>query len=158
MAENDIRWIQRYNNFLKALGQLRRFVDNGEQLSDLELQGLIKSFEYTYELAWNTLKDFYEEQGEKNIQGSRDAIQLAFRRGLIEDGMSWMAMLQDRNMTSHTYDEDIARSIARSILNTYYPLFLKLHASLNAIMEKVDAVMYSVKRTSKDAVVVEPLA
>lgn len=80
-------------------------------LSRLERQGLIKAFEYTYELAWNTMKDFHESQGETNIQGSKDAIRLAFRRGLIKDGDQWMNMVQSRIETSHTYNESTAQKL-----------------------------------------------
>ena len=105
MENKDIRWQQRFNNYLKALKQLEKFIDKGDALNELEEQGMIKAFEYTYELAWNTIKDFYEGQGEANIQGSRDAIQLAFKRGLISDGDAWMEMIKDRNRTSHTYNQ-----------------------------------------------------
>jgi hypothetical protein len=69
----DVRWIQRYNHFNKALNQLAKFIDKGE-LNDLEKQGLVHAFEYTYELVWNTIKDYFENQGESGIHGSRDAI------------------------------------------------------------------------------------
>ena len=75
--KKDIRWEQRFSNYQKALAQLQKFIDKGA-LSKLEEQGLIKAFEYTYELAWNTLKDFLEYQGQTNIYGSRDAIRNAF--------------------------------------------------------------------------------
>ena len=83
--QEDIRWKQRFYNYQKALSQLTKFIEKGE-LSELEEQGIIKAFEYTYELAWNVIKDYYQEQGEVNIQGSRDALRLAFQRGLIADG------------------------------------------------------------------------
>lgn len=85
----------------------------GSSLNELELQGLIQSFVYTYELAWNTISDFYKNLGEKDIQGSRDAIRLAFRRELIEDGEARMAMLVDRNKTSHAYDEQLSNCATR---------------------------------------------
>ena len=81
----DIRWKQRLHNFSKALRQLTKFIEKGE-LNELEQLGLIQSFEYTYELAWNTIKDLFEEQGQTDILGSRDAFRLAFKRGLIENG------------------------------------------------------------------------
>ncbi|MEA3396072.1 MAG: nucleotidyltransferase substrate binding protein, partial [Chloroflexota bacterium] len=65
MSMQDIRWMQRLNHFSKALGQLKRFVEKGD-LNELEKQGLIQAFEYTYELAWNTIKDYFEDQGETN--------------------------------------------------------------------------------------------
>jgi len=89
MSGRDIRWIQRFKHYTKVLGQLTRFIENGA-LNELEQQGLIQAFEYTYELAWNTLKDYFESQGDTGIYGSRDAFRLAFRRGLIENGETWM--------------------------------------------------------------------
>ena len=82
---HDIRWKQRFTNFQKALSLLQKFIDKGE-LSELEAQGLIKAFEYTFELAWTTLKDFLEYRGQSEIYGSRDAIRKAFQLNLIEDG------------------------------------------------------------------------
>ena len=85
--ENDTaRWQQRFSNYSKALSQLGKFVEKDAELNEMEEQGMIQAFGYTYELAWNTIKDFYESQGETGLQGSRDAIQLAFKRGLIKDG------------------------------------------------------------------------
>lgn len=128
--EKDIRWKQRFANYSKALSQLEKFVAKGGELNELEEQGLIKAFEYTYELAWNTIKDFYENQGETGLQGSRDAIQLAFKRGLIKNGDIWMNMLKDRNGTSHTYNEKTADEIAGNILSEYFDCFIELRATL----------------------------
>ncbi len=122
-------------NFSKALQQLAKFIDKG-QLSELEQQGLIQSFEYNYELAWNTIKDFYEDQGETNIQGSRDAIRLAFKRGLIENGDIWMKMIKSRSLTSHTYNEDTAEEIAADIFNYYYQEFITLRDKFLQLKEK----------------------
>lgn len=137
MENYDIRWRQRLNNFQKALNQMNKFYKKGKDLNELEKQGLIKSFEYTYELAWNTIKDFYETQGEPDIQGSRDAIQLAFKRGLIVNGEEWMQMLKDRNRTSHVYNEDIANEIADKILNVYYKLFHELEKNFEKIINNL---------------------
>ena len=94
------------------------------QLSKLEAQGLIQGFEYTRESAWNTLKDFLEERGVQNLYGSRDTTRAAFRTGLIENGETWMAMIQSRNTTSHTYNEDTASQIVAAILDTYVTPYL----------------------------------
>ncbi len=126
----DIRWKQRFSNYQKALRQLQKFIDKGE-LSELEEQGLIKSFEYTYELAWNTLKDFLEFQGHSDIFGSRDAIRKAFQLGIIEDGEVWMDMIKSRNRTSHTYNEDTAREISRAVISVYYNAFRKMNDRLD---------------------------
>ncbi len=129
----DIRWIQRFNHFTKALGQLKKFIQKGK-LNELEEQGLIQAFEYTYELAWNTLKDYLEAQGETEIHGSRDTLRLAFQRGLIEDGETWMDMVRSRTLTSHTYNEEIARQIANSVSQQYFPQFVKIHEKLLSLM------------------------
>jgi nucleotidyltransferase substrate binding protein (TIGR01987 family) len=133
MENRDIRWIQRFNNFSKALAQLQKFVIKGENLNDLEKQGLIQAFEYNFELAWNLIKDYYEYQGSTNIQGSRDAFRLAFKLDLIKDGANWMQMIESRSKTSHTYNQETADEIATAILNTYYFLFIELHL----VMEKI---------------------
>ena len=128
----DIRWKQRFQNYCKAVKQLTKFVEKGN-LNELEQQGLIQSFEYTYELAWNTIKDVFEHQGEAGILGSRDVFRLAFSRGLIEKGDIWMEMIKSRSMTSHTYNEAIAGEIAEKILTEYYPEFCHLVTRLEAM-------------------------
>lgn len=137
MENKDIRWIQRFHNFSKALSQLQRFIDKGD-LNELEEQGLIQAFEYNFELAWNVLKDYYEYQGVTEIQGSRDAFRLAFSRGLIKDGANWMQMIQSRIKTAHTYHEDTAREIAAAILNTYAGLFTDLHRTMAPLINSPD--------------------
>jgi len=135
MTIQDIRWIQRFNHFSKALSQLTRFIEKGA-LNELEKQGLIQSFEYTYELAWNTLKDYFEAQGETNIHGSRDVFRLAFRRGMIEDGETWMDMIKSKTLTAHTYDEEIAEKIAADITTRYYPEFVTLAIQMESLKEE----------------------
>ena len=120
------RWKQRYHNYQKALGQLSRFLGH-KSLNEMEEQGLIQAFEYTFELAWKTLQDFLEEvSGYVEIKGPRPVIQQAFRDGLIQNGEIWMEMLKDRNRSAHTYDEEVAREIVSAIVQNYYPLFRKL--------------------------------
>lgn len=130
--EQDIRWHQRFNNFKQAVTQMTKFIEKGD-LNELEQQGLIQSFEYNYELAWNTIKDYYESQGETNIQGSRDAIRLAFKRGLIADGNTWMEMIKSRTLTSHTYNQQIAEEVIADINNVYYAQFIKLRDTLESL-------------------------
>lgn len=132
MSEQDILWIQQFNHFVKALAQLREAVELAQQrpLSKLEEQGMIQAFEYTYELAWHTLKDYLAMQGEIGIHGSRDAFRLAFRRGLIQDGDMWMEMVRSRTLTSHTYNEDVARQVVVAIMEQYFPLYVQLYHTL----------------------------
>lgn len=121
----DIRWKQRFNNYSQALQTLRRAVALARErdLSELEEQGLIRGFEFTHELAWNVLKDYLEEQGVIGIVGSKNATREAFKNGLISDGESWMDMIKARNLTSHTYNTEIAEGIAKDILSRFYHAF-----------------------------------
>ena len=135
MTSEDIRWIQRFNSYQKALAQLSKFIDKGE-LNELEEQGLIQAFEYTYELAWNLLKDYFEAQGETNIHGSRDVFRLAFRREVIKEGETWMAMIGSRVLTSHTYNEEVAKKIAGDVFNRYYPEFVQLRTTMKDLQEQ----------------------
>ncbi|MHB0775274.1 nucleotidyltransferase substrate binding protein [Halomonas sp. WWR20] len=91
--------MQRLQNFEKALAQLKEAITLIQQrpLSNLEQQGTIQAFETTYELGWNTLKDYLVWQGIESIVGSRDTVREAFKLGLIENGEAWMSMLVDRN-------------------------------------------------------------
>lgn len=133
MEPQDIRWHQRVQNFNLALQELTEAVELSKQrpLSKLEEQGLIQAFEYNYELAWNCLKDFYEYQGEEDIQGSRDAIRLAFKRGLITNGDLWMSMVRSRALTSHTYNRETSIRVAKDIIEHYFSAFVALNEKLN---------------------------
>ena len=135
MSTPDIRWIQRFDNFTKAVKQLTRFIEKGD-LNEMEEQGLIQSFEYTYELAWNLLKDFFEDQGENNVMGSRDAFRLAFKRGLIDEGEVWMDMIKSRALTSHTYNEETAHEVIHSIRSGFFGEFLKLQARFETLKQQ----------------------
>ena len=123
---NNIRWHQRLSSFQKALDKLQQAatLSNKRKLSDIETQGLIKAFEFTYELAWNVMRDFFYYQGTAQITGSRDAIRESFQKGLVDDGGTWMEMIKSRNQTSHTYNEEIAIEIAKKIVDQYLSLFI----------------------------------
>lgn len=124
----DVRWKQRFGNYLRAFQNLARGVELAQtrELSELEQQGLIQSFEFTHELAWNVLKDYLEDEGFTDIPGSKSASRKAFERGLITDGEVWMAMIKDRNLSSHTYNPETAEQIVRDILEQFYPAFDRL--------------------------------
>ncbi len=132
--EDDIRWQQRFFNFRKALKQLERaiIIQNERELSELEKQGLIQAFEFTHELAWNVMKDFFEFQGNTAISGSRDATREAFNKGLIENGEAWMDMIKSRNKSSHTYNEEVAEEIVYQIIDAYYPSFREFYKEMES--------------------------
>jgi nucleotidyltransferase substrate binding protein (TIGR01987 family) len=145
--EQDIRWKQRFSNFVKALRKLSQaveyikhhYIDEDEPIDDGNLgfvldemirEGLIQRFEYTHELAWNVMKDYAAYQGNTEVGGSRDATREAFQLKLISDGKIWMDMIGSRNKTSHTYNEEIADEIYSKILNEYYPAFLAFQKNM----------------------------
>ncbi|WP_154856705.1 nucleotidyltransferase substrate binding protein [Cyclobacterium xiamenense] len=135
--EKDIRWKQRFSNFRKAYKQLEDAVAlaNTRELSQLEKQGLIQSFEYTHELAWLVMKDFFFYQGNFEIRGSRDATRESFKNNLLDDGEIWMDMIKSRNRSSHTYNEAIAVEIAQKIITQYFEAFFAFKIK----MEQVEA-------------------
>jgi nucleotidyltransferase substrate binding protein (TIGR01987 family) len=139
MASNpDIRWKQRLQSFGKAFGQLSAAATLAQQrkLSELEQQGLIQAFEFTHELAWNTLKDFLESRGATELYGSRDTTREAFKQGLIADGDAWMAMIHARNRSSHTYNEKTANEVAEAITSSFVKEFAAFQAKFTALAQQ----------------------
>ena len=138
---SDIRWVQCFDNYGRALQTLRNAAELATQrpLSELEQQGLIQVFEFTHELAWNLLKDFLETQGIAGLIGSRDAIRTAFKNGLLEDGETWMEMIKARNLSSHTYQQDLAQRIATDILTRFYPAFVALELKMRSMLDREQA-------------------
>lgn len=137
MRDPDIRWQQRFHNFQKALGQLGKAVELSRRraLSDLEKQGLIQAFECTHELAWSVMKDYFVYQGNTSIMGSRDATREAFRNNLVTDGEGWMEMIQSRNQTSHTYNQNVVDDIAGKVARHYYDLLLAFEKRMQGLQD-----------------------
>lgn len=121
----DVRWEQRFSNYKRAFIQLTEFIEK-EELNKFEVQGFIQCFEYTFELAWKTIKDYLEIQG-FDVKSPRAAIQTAFQVQLIKDGHKWIDALEKRNLMSHTYDEDLVKEAEGLIRTTYYPILKELY-------------------------------
>ena len=132
--ESDIRWQQRFINFNKAFSQLDRFMQE-KSLNEMEEQGLIKAFEYTYELSWKTLQDLLKDKGYTDVVGPKPVIEQSFQDGYIVDGKGWMRMHVSRNLTSHTYDEETAEEIIKSIRGEYFTLMQNLVIRLKKEMK-----------------------
>lgn len=128
----DIRWKQRFSNYKKATTQLTEFIKKGE-LNKFEVQGLIQCFEYTFELAWKTMKDYLELEGFE-VKSPRGTIQTAFQIQLITDGHIWIDALNKRNLMAHTYDEEVAKEAEELIKLKYYPAIKEL---LNKLGEEI---------------------
>ena len=151
MQKEDIRWVQRFENFEKALARLHAAVLKIQQdfqadaagniskdsfLDDIIKEGLIQRFEYTHELAWNVIKDFLAESGNTNIFGSKDATREAFSAGLILKGEVWMDMINSRNKTSHTYNEETADEIFFKIMDEYHPVLVAFATTMERMKPK----------------------
>jgi nucleotidyltransferase substrate binding protein (TIGR01987 family) len=100
-------------------------------LNERERQGLIKAFEYCFELGWNTLRDLLLAEGNADLIDSRDTLRLAFRVGLMDEGEAWLLMVQDRNLTSHTDNRATAEQLSREVEEHYLPCFRELRRTLN---------------------------
>ncbi|EQB89322.1 nucleotidyltransferase substrate binding protein (TIGR01987 family) [Clostridium punense] len=124
----DIRWKQRLSNFKKATTQLTEFIEK-DSLNKFEVQGLIQCFEYTFELAWKTMKDYLEFEGYE-VKSPRATIQTAFQIELLTDGHIWIDALEKRNLMAHTYDEEVAKQAEQLIKISYYPVIKELLGKL----------------------------
>ena len=141
MEQQDIRWQQRFSNYRKALRKLAAAVEivteeshMGHDIDELLQEGLIQRFEYTHEMAWKVMKDYDEYQGYHDIRGSRDAIRQALQIGIITDER-WMHSIVDRNLTSHTYNDESADKITANISEIYFPLFVEFERKMNSLLE-----------------------
>ena len=129
MKNEDIRWKQRFQNFSKTLDYLEMALQIVNP-DIIQKAGTIQFFEMSYELSWNTLKDYLEEQGFNDVQSPRSALKKAFEVGLIEDGHTWMYLLLDRHLTAHIYDEEKATEVEELIQEKYYPVLSHLYETL----------------------------
>ena len=124
----DIRWEQRFRNFDKAFQFLKKSLEI-EKPSKIEQAGIVQAYEFTFELAWKTLKD-YLAFNEVEAKFPRDVIKQAFKYELLSDGDTWMDMLEKRNLMTHTYNETNAKLAQQLIRNKYYSTLTQLHQLL----------------------------
>lgn len=116
----DIRWQQRFENLQSAYAKLQEAVKINQQMpeNDLIKMALIKAFEMTFELSWKTMKDFLNYNG-VSVKLPREIIKQAFANDIITDGQVWINMLEDRNLMTHTYDEERANLAVSHIRQDY---------------------------------------
>ncbi|MFT5163421.1 MAG: nucleotidyltransferase substrate binding protein (TIGR01987 family) [Alteromonadaceae bacterium] len=134
---DNIRWVQRLQNWNRALAQLCKFMEYVE-LNELEELGLIQSFECNHELAWKTQKDYLEVQGYEELYGSKNVARQAFAVGLVSDGTIWLDMIKSLNFSSDTwvYNEDVTREIINAITDNYFEKLCELNTKLNRLAEQ----------------------
>ncbi len=135
MNEIQPRWIERLTTFKNAIARLCEIIDIYKQrpLNSFENDSLIKRFEFTYEMAWKLMMSYEKENGITELMGSKDVVRRAFAMSLIENGETWLEMIDDRNKTSHLYDEEMAEDVIDDIVHTYYPLFLELRNKMDVL-------------------------
>lgn len=120
------RFIQRKNEYSNAYERLKEALEEKE--SEIVIDGALHRFEFTFELAWKSLKDYLEYMGLTERTGSpREIIQQAFKQGIIKDGEGWINMMLSRNTLSHMYDEKTSRDIFYQIKDKYIKLFTELN-------------------------------
>ena len=126
------RFEERKEDLKKATNKLNEALRG--DASDLEIDGILHRFEFTFELTWKTMKDCLEEQGIVGKIGSpREIIKEAFSAGLIDNGEVWMDMMLSRNELSHLYDEETSREIYDNIKEIYI-------LEINKLIQKLDTI------------------
>lgn len=125
----DIRWKQRFENFDKSYKLLNKYAKQ-PITTELERAGIIQFFEMTFELAWKVLKDYLEAQ-EYLVKSPRETVKQAFQIGLIDNGHIWMDALSNRNLITHTYDEELANKMTNEIITMYLPELDKMYEKLS---------------------------
>ena len=113
-------------NFHNAMSRLKEGVQKWDEADDLARDGLIQRFEFTFELAWKTLKTCFEEEGLIGLTSPKPVLREAYAAGLLQSEELWLAMLQDRNSTAHIYSEQVAVQICRRIQERYLDAFAEL--------------------------------
>jgi len=129
---DDIRWQQRFSNYEKAFLLLERALSITTP-SEVERGGIIQFYEMAFELAWKLMKDYLEHQG-YTVNSPRDAIKQAFQANILDDGQLWIDALSDRNLTTHTYDENKAIEVVAKIRS----YFLGLQQLYRRLMSELD--------------------
>ena len=138
-SKTDIRWIQRYANFHKACTRLLEVTEADrliDDMTELEQEGLVQRFEYTFELAWKVLQDLLIYKGYEFMLGPNGTLKMAFDDGLISDHDGWRKMAKSRNTLSHVYDEEEVITIIRLIYTDYAPLLKKLDEHLGKLTQR----------------------
>jgi len=128
----DIRWKQRFQNFDRAFVLLREAMEKGPSaLNQLEKEGVIQRFEYCFELAWKTVKDYMEEGGFVFATVTpRQVLKDAFAAKILADGQTWIDMLNHRNLLSHSYNFASFERAVEAIHQRYLAALGQLHEFL----------------------------
>ena len=136
--QSEIRWKQRFDNLNRALAQLQSALEAHQAMPENELIviALIKAYEFSFELSWKTLKDLLAWNG-VDARLPREVLKQAFATGLIDEGQTWIDMLEQRNLMAHTYDQARALQAAALITSHYWPQLQRLQKALEERRESI---------------------
>lgn len=132
MEERKPKWHERLAIYKNAIDRLAEVIALSKQhpLNQFERDSLIKRFEFSYEMAWKLMMSYEKENGIVEVLGSKDVIRQAFKLSIINNGETWLEMVDARNKTSHLYDEEMATDVVDEIIYTYYPLLIELRDTM----------------------------
>jgi len=118
---------EKYGDFKNAVARLEESIREFDRFPNTTMRdGAIQRFEFTEDLAWKTAKLFLEDQGFAGLNSPKTVIKQVFKCGLITDEKNWINLLNDRNVTSHIYSEELANEIFGRIVKIYCDEFKML--------------------------------
>ena len=127
------RFEERKQDFSNAVDRLQEGLQAEE--TQIVIDGILHRFEFTFELAWKTMKDYLEYMGFVEKTGSpRETIQNGFKQGIIENGETWINMMLARNSLAHIYDEEESRKIYDKIKGEYIFLLQNMRQKFEKLL------------------------
>lgn len=127
----------KFENFIKALDRLKEGLLQYDEEDELQRDGIIHRYEFTFELAWKTLKEVFEDEGLVGLNSPKTVLREAYSSGLIDDEKIWLDMLVDRNAPSHIYSQSNAIEICKRIKEIYVD---KLEELKDKIFERLNQI------------------
>lgn len=126
---------EKYGKLKQAVQRLQEAIqDYHKNKLDSIRDGVIQRFEFCTELTWKTVREYLLDQGHIEINSPKSVMRQAFADGIVDQEQSWIDLINDRNVTSHIYDEATAERIYQSIEKNYYPMFLQLVQKLQNLI------------------------
>ena len=93
---------QALDRFIKVVDTEKKFKEDG--FEDVYLDLVVKRFEFTYEMSWKALKRYLSFLGIE-VTNPRNVFKEAYAQSIISGETIWLDMIEQRNLSSHIYDE-----------------------------------------------------